>query len=105
VWVKQKQQRKLPVKVEPIGYKFVKQSSADFAIRRVGNRAGEIYQAGPDQNKNSHYFIRVDHPGIQDIKHISSNSKYLVTGPLSLSKQIITKYLNRHLKNRYNKIE
>jgi hypothetical protein len=105
VWVKQKQHRKLPAKVEPIGYKFVKQSSADFAIRRVGNRAGEIYQAGPAQNKNSHYFIKVDHPRIKDIKHISSNSKYLVTGPLSLSKQIITKYLNRHLKNRYNKIE
>jgi hypothetical protein len=109
IWMKQKYSRKLPARVKPIGYKFVNRSAADFAIRRVGSLTGHIYPGTAGKNKNTHYFIKLHHPAdlniIKQIKQISSNSKYLVTGPLSLSKQMIIKYLNRHLKNRYNKIE
>lgn len=100
IWVKKAYNRKTTKRVKPIGYKFVTASSKpDFAIRRVGSKAGQVYStANRNFNTNTHYFIKLDHHRHKHITYIPSTSKYLVIGPLSLSKQVITKYLNTHLK-------
>lgn len=103
IWAKKAYNRKTTKRVKPIGYKFVTASSKpDFAIRRVGSKTGQVYYYNDtvniNLNTNTHYFIKLDHPHHKHIHYIPSTSKYLVLGPLSLSKQVITKYLNRHLK-------
>ena len=41
-------------------FKFVTREEADFAVRRVGSRAGAVTTNVCDVNKNSHYFLRAN---------------------------------------------
>lgn len=104
IWKKTGNTRKRHAILRPIGYKFVKNdlNKAHFAVRRVGFNAGKIYlkdlKAFSNLNKNSHYFIRLDHRAdITRIKDIKSTSKRDVSGPYSISKAEIIRKLNRYL--------
>jgi predicted RNA methylase len=94
IWIKRKDLRKVPKKIEPIGYKFIDDPAlADIAIRRVGSKAGHVYHTDlMKRNKNTHYFIKLYKK--MDIKNITSRCISDVIGPLSLSKQRIIKELN-----------
>jgi len=60
VWERRPEPRQLkPVETKHLDFEFITPDLADFAIERVGARAGRVHRdftAGP----NSHYFIRGD---------------------------------------------
>jgi hypothetical protein len=100
IWEKRAYNRKIEDKIKPYNYKFIKNpNEADIVIRRVGSYAGKIFKDKniiSQKNVNSHYFIKLYNINdIEKIKNINSNTKNFVSGPLSLSKKIITKYLNK----------
>jgi predicted RNA methylase len=103
VWVKHPEGdlRKVPGKVEPLCYEFTDAPDADIAIRRVGSKAGQVYYTDlKKRNKNTHYFVKLHKK--MTIQNINSVTMFQVTGPLSLSKQMIIKGLNneciKHIK-------
>jgi len=101
IWEKRsyKRQQSNP-KINAENYSFTKKYyEADFAVRRVGSKAGHIYKDGLNlKNANSHYFIKLQNKSdIHKIKNIRSKNKKSVTGPMSISKYDITKILNKML--------
>ena len=102
LWVKMRYDRLKYIKTLPLSdkYKYVKDpKEADVAIRRVGHKAGSVFTSDlHTKNTNSHYFISVfNNEDIRKIKKINCKSKESVTGPLSISKYEMTKYLNKIL--------
>jgi len=101
IWEKRNYMRKLKQRVSPIGYKFVSDSrDADFAIRRVGYYAGNVYFDNlSEKNINSHYFIKLQNKRDRKIIHnIPLKSNGFVVGPRSISKKDIVLQLNNMLK-------
>lgn len=90
VWIKRSFNREINEKIEPEGYRFVKQNeSPDISFRRVGVNAGTISQ---DINKSvqSHYFIKFNNENsLEDnLKKLSSIKFHFdnTVGPKSISK-------------------
>jgi predicted RNA methylase len=106
IWEKQNKLRKNRPILKPQGYKFVHhQKDADFVIRRNGSLAGTVYTQdahSKPRNKYNNYYIKLDNrsdvPKIRGIHHIPSKTKFQVLGPLNISKQVMIKYINAHLK-------
>lgn len=95
IWIKKNEQRRIPQKLEPTGFRFVKKSeNPDIAIRRVGVYAGKVFEETQDKSEQSHYFIKLDDiediRKFKDIKYEHNNT----VGPRSISKQeIISKII------------
>ena len=102
IWQKKNIERKMPYKIEPINFKFVKkQESHDISIRRIGVNAGKIDRKTEDKSIESHYFIK-----FTNNKTIEDNMKSLeninfdfnnTVGPKSISKQELIREVNKYL--------
>ena len=102
IWVKQDTPRILESKVEPIGFKYVKENY-DIAFRRVGGLAGKCYLPG-QLNPQCYYFWKLDQEFIPFIPEIIKKMNEHVfpsntVGPRSLSKSEANKVMNQILKN------
>jgi hypothetical protein len=98
IWEKMGTMRYVEPIVEPIYFKFVKQTeNPDISVRRIGVNAGVISQNTIDKSVESHYFIK-----FLNSKSIEVNIKTLsgityefdnTVGPKSISKQeLIAKF-------------
>lgn len=99
IWKKKKTNRKVPLKLFPIRFTFVKKTETpDISFRRVGVYAGNV-DRNINKSEQSHYFIKFDSSVDQNkiiekmkkIKYPKDNT----TGPRSISKQELIKELNQ----------
>jgi hypothetical protein len=98
IWEKRDTNRDLEAILEPIHFKFVKQTQdPDISVRRIGVNAGVISQNTVDKSVESHYFIK-----FTNSKSVEDNINSLLgityefdntVGPKSISKQeLIAKF-------------
>jgi hypothetical protein len=98
IWEKRDTLRKVDEKIQPNGFKYVKQNEDhDIAFQRVGGNAGKCYKSGQERSVQSHYFIKLDkNDYLNNI--IEKINSYVfpsnTVGPRSLSKCEINKVLN-----------
>ena len=102
VWQKRSENRVIPEKLVPLGYKFVKKGEvADISFRRVGINAGTIDYEVESKSFQSHYFIKFNEPLDEDKFKILSEIKYPskenTVGPRSISKQELIKEFNKKM--------
>ena len=100
IWIKKKENRKIPKKLVPNKYKFVKKPEPhDISFRRVGVYAGEINKITEQKSVQSHYFIKFDNPLTDEIFNKLSTIKYSckenTVGPKSISKPELIKEFNK----------
>ena len=106
IWIKKEEERILPEKQVPIGYKFVKEClKGRYALRRVGVYAGKLIDLFhcsciPKLSKESHYFIILDKGYILDEKKYNEKrfDDNNTVGPRSISKQEFIVHLNNIIK-------
>lgn len=98
IWEKKETPRKKDEKIQPNGFKYVKQNEVhDIAFQRVGGNAGKCYKCGQARSVQSNYFIKLDkNDQVNDIiekinSHVFPSN---TVGPRSLSKCEINKVLN-----------
>tara|TARA_B100001093_G_scaffold296363_1_gene282573 strand:- start:2018 stop:2857 length:840 start_codon:yes stop_codon:yes gene_type:complete len=106
IWIKKNTLRKLPIKLKPIEFKFVKKNvKHDLSFRRVGVYAGKIDTFTVDKSPQSHYFIKfekkINDIFLKELSKINYKSKNNTVGPKSISKQELIKEFNNLIKN-YN---
>lgn len=101
IWVKKDYEREKPVKLEPKGYIFTKKIQGRYALRRVGVRAGIIFDMFIHDltriSEQSHYFIKLDQPDdkfIEKYKETINFEHNNTVGPKSISKQEFILVLN-----------
>jgi len=98
IWEKTDTMRYVEPIVQPINFKFVKQTeNPDISVRRIGVNAGVISQNTVDKSVESHYFIK-----FTNSKSVEDNIQRLLgityefdntVGPKSISKQeLIAKF-------------
>ena len=98
IWEKRETMRDIPVKHEPLHYRFVKiDDNPDISFRRVGVYAGAVDLNYETKSTQSHYFIKfdnliVDHNTkkktlVDQLNSIVYNCKDHTVGPRSISKQ------------------
>ena len=98
IWKRKDTKRKMPEKLTPIGYKFVKKAqNPDYSLRRVGVYAGEIFTEIEDKSIQSHYFIKLEQNNDDFMeKYNTIEWKHNNTvGPKSISKQEFIKEINK----------
>lgn len=93
---------RLDIEVRNIYLKEVVKQEAEFALRRVGGKAGKILE-GLDHSESSTYFFKELKPGVKDVlKQLQSElvkqSQY-TAGVRSISKNEINYFLSRHFDN------
>lgn len=99
IWIKKENLREKIQKIDANGFQFVDKKNADISIRRVGYYAGKISKNIDDKNENTHYFIKFDKKNeIIDIGDIKIKSRTYTTGPYSITKNDVIKYLNKRNK-------
>ena len=102
IWEKKDSMREAPVKLEPLGYGFVKREEAhDIAFRRVGFYAGKIIRVGEGTealSPQSHHFIKFDKPisdtHLKALQDIIFKEKSDTVGAKSISKQELIREFN-----------
>lgn len=100
IWIKKDKPRKLPIKLEPNGFSFVKKDSEpDISFRRVGVYAGKISTEIEDKSIQSHYFIKFNNKNklsdnLKNIENIQFDFNNTV-GPKSISKQELISKFNK----------
>tara|TARA_Y100000385_G_C13003097_1_gene598148 strand:- start:251 stop:1090 length:840 start_codon:yes stop_codon:yes gene_type:complete len=99
IWIKKKDLRKLPTKLKPVEFKFVKKNlNHDLSFRRVGVYAGKIDTNTNDKSPQSHYFIKfekkINNNFLKELSKIKFESKNNTVGPRSISKQELIKEFN-----------
>ena len=98
IWVKKEYNRKVPIKLEPKNFKFVKKdNNPDYALRRVGVNAGKLSLKVEDKSEQSHYFIKLDN---MNVDFMNKYSKIIwkhnnTVGPRSINKQEFIKEINK----------
>lgn len=104
IWIKKDIKREIPIKYKPEKFKYVKKNKIpDFAIRRVGVNAGNIFTEIDNKSAQSHNFIKLD-DGIdlekfeEDFKKIKFTDNNTV-GPKSICKNEFNKEINNIIKN------
>jgi len=102
IWVKKKVNREIPIKLKPLGFKFVKKTdSPDISFRRVGVYAGKVSKVISDKSEQSHYFLSIDNFSPDKMKIIEkekfNHCKNNTVGPNSISKQELIKIYNNIL--------
>ena len=98
IWKRKDTKRKMPKKLTPIGYKFVKKAqNPDYSLRRVGVYAGKIFTEIEDKSIQSHYFIKLEQNNDDFMeKYNTIEWKHNNTvGPKSISKQEFIKEINK----------
>ena len=98
IWVKRDYEREMPVKLEPIGFTFVKKGeNPDYSLRRVGVYAGNISKDIDNKSEQSHYFIKVEkNCDLFIIKYQGIYWKFNNTvGPNSINKQEFIREINK----------
>lgn len=99
IWEKREQLR--PVKAGNLGkyLKQVKPKDADFAMRRVGGRAGQILK-GLDHSESSTYFFKEVQRGVKDCLKDADfeDTRNNTAGVRSISQLEIFEYLEQHFK-------
>jgi len=102
IWIRKAQPRKAIRKIENVWFDFVDQRHADFAVRRVGGRAGQVLQ-GRNHTASSTYFIRAyDRSRIKELRDAIGAldfSGYIdqTVGVRSLSKQELLAALSTYM--------
>ncbi len=78
---------------------FVQKEEAEFAIRRVGGRAGQVLN-GTDYNPNSTYFCKESKKGVKEVLQKIDFSEFVnsTAGVRSLSKMEIQIILEKYFK-------
>lgn len=103
IWQKKSTNRKIPKKILPNGYIFVKKNEdPDISFRRIGVNAGKISIDILNKSIESHYFIKfinnkplkLNITLLQNIKFKFNNT----VGPKSISKPELIKEFNKLLK-------
>lgn len=96
IWIKKDYKREIPIKLEPIGWKFVnKEDNPNVSFRRVGVYAGKFDTEIENKSKQSHYFIKFEkNIDISIINNIEFKSSSNTVGPKSISKQELIRELN-----------
>lgn len=102
IWVKKDTLRKVPEKMVPKKYKFVKKTEIhDISFRRVGINAGNIDKNTDNKSTQSHYFIKFDEELTNELftklSEIDYNSRSNTCGPPSISKQELIKEFNQRV--------
>jgi hypothetical protein len=101
IWVKKDTERNKELKVEPLGFSYVKHTdSYDLTIRRVGVKAGTAKEKSEKVSPQSHYFIKLTSVEelVEIVKKINAHTFPSNTvGPRSLSKHEINLVLNSFL--------
>ena len=92
--------RRVPKKLTPKKYKFVKKNDKhDISFRRVGVNAGDIDKETKKKSVQSHYFIKFDNELTEELfnnlKNINYTCKNNTCGPKSISKQELIKEFNK----------
>ena len=100
IWVKKKTHRKIPEKLSPIKYKFVKKKDDhDISFRRVGINAGCVDRETTNKSSQSHYFIKFDMELTDELFNkltiINYECKNNTCGPKSISKPELIKEFNK----------
>jgi len=100
IWIKKKNKRKIPKKLIPKKYNFVKKcGNPDICFRRIGVYAGNIFKDISNKSEQSHYFIKFDNELTKkkyiQLSKINYPSKNNTTGPKSISKQELIKEFNK----------
>ena len=96
IWVKKDEKRRVPKKLFPHKFAFVKKDKEhDISFRRVGGNAGKIDRDTKDKSFQSHYFIKFDDT-LTDamfitLSNIVYNCSSNTVGPKSISKQELMK--------------
>ena len=103
IWIKKNTNRKIPEKLVPNKYKFVKKEmDHDISFRRVGVYAGELDKNTEKKSTQSHYFIKFDITLTDNIfeklSDIFYSCKNDTVGPKSISKQELIKEFNNIVK-------
>lgn len=104
IWEKQKTERDVLIRLEPIGFEFVKkmgEREPDISFRRVGVNAGIIDNEWREKSEQSHYFIRFTNKLslFENVQRIRC-AEFLfnnTVGPKSISKQELIREWNRCL--------
>jgi len=102
IWKKNKIERIIPKKIEPVNFKFVdKTEPHDISFRRVGVYASKIDKNTNNKSIQSHYFIKfINNKSIDDniklLEKISFDFNNTV-GPRSISKQELIKEFNKYI--------
>jgi hypothetical protein len=91
IWEKRKEKRDNSFEYESPYFTFVSPENADFAMRRVGGKTGQIVLDHSSVSRSSHYFIKAKKMPIDRLTNILSildYSKYInsTAGVRSLSK-------------------
>ena len=98
IWKKRINERYIPEKLKPKGFKFVKKSeNPDYSLRRVGVYAGKISIDIEDKSEQSHNFIKLEQNNDDFMeKYNTIEWKHDNTvGPKSISKQEFIKEINK----------
>lgn len=106
VWVRTRKHRVIPKKIKNTWFTLATPASADFAMRRVGGRAGKILD-GTNHTVSSTYFIKSISRAPQDIEELKTVLSYLdfskyieaTAGVRSLSQGEILVELDAYYKN------
>lgn len=99
IWIKKNVNREINIKLEPVGFIFVKKEcDPDISFRRVGVNAGFIDKNINNKSIQSHYFIKFTnnldvHRNIKTLENIKFQCNNVV-GPKSISKQELIKNFN-----------
>jgi predicted RNA methylase len=100
IWKYMDTPRNKIIKLEPVGFKFVKKSeNPDISFRRVGVNAGTITVDIKDKSIQSHYFITFNNRN--EIKETINKLKVIkftednTVGPKSISKPELIKEFNK----------
>jgi len=99
IWKRKDTLRPLPDDPLPLFFSFLKygEEGIDFAIRRVGGKAGDLIEDWKGCNTQTHYYIRLN--GINKKKFINLYNPNAfdsdnTVGPRSISKGELTKMIN-----------
>lgn len=102
IWIKKNIERKIPKKIYPNKFKFVKKNEEhDISFRRVGVYAGKIDIDTKNKSIQSHYFIKFENSknieyNLNKLKKINFEFNNTV-GPKSISKQELIKEFNKYI--------
>jgi predicted RNA methylase len=100
IWQRRTQPRQLrPVQIRHPDFEFTTPALADFAVQRVGARAGRVHRDF-SRSPNSHYFIKAIAPGVEGIMRKLDFASVVgnVAGNRSLSRsEIVSLYRQQML--------
>lgn len=93
IWQNLYAERDKEVKVQPVGFRYVKKEESNCCVRRVGVNAGRSWLDCNDKSEQSHYFLLADKPE-ELVNYLNGLSwEHNTTGPKSISKNEVNKVI------------